>query len=78
MVVEGTTKHRGGTGSRVGGKGARGTSKNKQQEDQSESSEGDTKEKASVVERTKMTLREAELKATATFLQARDTWTATR
>ena len=73
MVVEGTTKHRGGTGSRVGGKGARGTSKkNKQQEDQSESSEGDTKEEASVAERTKRTLREAELKATATFLQARE------
>ena len=40
MVVEGTTKHRGGAGRRVGGRGTRGTSKKgKQQGDSSESSE---------------------------------------
>ena len=73
MVVEGTTKHRGGAGRRVGGRGTRGTSKKgKQQEDPSGSSEADTKEEASVAERTQSTLKGAELKATEAFLQARE------
>ena len=73
MVVEETTKNKGGAGKRVGGKGTRSTSKkNKQQEDSSGSSDAETKAGASVAERTKRTLKEAELKATATFLKARD------
>ena len=43
MVVEETTKNKGGAGTRVGGKGTRSTSKkNKQPEDSSESSDEDT------------------------------------
>ena len=73
MVVEETTKNKGGAGKRVGGKGTRSTSKkNTQQEDSSEFSDGETKAEASVTERTKRTLKEAELKATETFLKARE------
>ncbi len=43
MVVERTTRNRGGAARRVGGRAPRGTSKKgKQQEDSSESSEADT------------------------------------
>ena len=61
-VVEETTKNKGGAGKRVGGKGTRGTSKKqKQQWDSPESADDETKAEASVTERTKRTLKEAEV-----------------
>ena len=54
-------------------KGTRSTSKKKkQQEDSPESSDDETKAETSVTERTKRTLKAAELKATETFLKARE------
>ena len=57
-----------------GRKGTRGTSKKQkqQQEDSPESSDDETKAETSVTERTKRTLKAAELKATETFLKARE------
>ena len=73
MVVGNTTINQGGAGKRGGGKGTRSTSKKKkQQEDSWESSEEETQAEASVTERTKRTLKAAELKATETLLKARE------
>ena len=69
MVVEETTKNKGNAR-----KGTRSTSKKKKQqhEDSPESSDDETKAETSVTERTKRTLKAAELKATETFLKARE------
>ena len=69
MVVEETTKNKGN-----GRKGTRSTSKKKKQqhEDSPESSDDETKAETSVTELTKRTLKAAELKATETFLKARE------
>ena len=68
MVVGKTTINKGNAR-----KGTRSTSKKKkQQEDSPESSDDETKAETSVTERTKRTLKAAELKATETFLKARE------
>ena len=68
MVVGNTTINKGNAR-----KGTRGTSKKKKQQgDSPESSDDETKAEASVTERTKRTLKAAELKATETFLKARE------
>ena len=68
MVVEETTKNKGNAR-----KGTRSTSKKKKQQgDSPESSDDETKAGTSVTERTKRTLKAAELNATETFLKARE------
>ena len=67
MVAEETTKIKGNAR-----KGTRSASqKKKQQGDSPESSDDETKAETSVTERTKRTLKAAELKATETVLKAR-------
>ena len=77
-----TQRRRGETGRRrryVGGRGTRGTSKkSKHQGDSPGSSEGDTKEEASVAERTQRTLRGLNSKQQRCSCKHGDTWTATR